>query len=199
MSHIFPRKVRLTLRPLHSSHLGTMASSSKRICCGDSPGLIPLHDNMTAEGWKSWGNETYPDARDQNDRHRYMDLADWYLRDLRRQYPENPYLYIEHVRRSPGHLEGSSKEGAVLETSEYRHLLRYLRLPYDTCPLPPRDKNPFSKANKAVLKRKLSSKGKEYSLNFLQSGSGRSKRPGFVRRPFSFVTRSARKIGRAHV
>lgn len=71
-------------------------------------------------------------------------------------------------------------------------MLRYLRLPYDTCPLPPRDRNPFSKVCKAALKRKLFSKGKEHPPNFLQSESGSSKLPGFVHRSFSFVTRSPR-------
>ncbi len=175
-----------------------MTRLSEQICCGDSPELIHLYDHITVEGYKSWRDETFPDAHDEGCHHRYIHLSDWYLRDLRQQYPDDPYLYLEHVRRSPGHLEGSSKEGAVLDIPEYRHLVGYLRLPYDTCPLPPRDRNPFSKVDMAVLKRKLSSKEEEKSPNFLPSGGSPAKRSGFVRKSFSFLKPSSKKGQELH-
>ncbi|PVH83755.1 hypothetical protein DL98DRAFT_529049 [Cadophora sp. DSE1049] len=46
---------------------------------------------------------------------RYSSMAGWELAIARRQWPNDPFLYIEYARRTPGHLEGSSRDGQLLD------------------------------------------------------------------------------------
>ncbi|KAK0100848.1 hypothetical protein ONS95_007295 [Cadophora gregata] len=45
----------------------------------------------------------------------YQSMTDWELAIARQRWPNNPYLYVEYARRTPGHLKGSSRNGQLLD------------------------------------------------------------------------------------
>ena len=89
-------------------------------CCNG-----PLHGLHTSEGrhgqsvhWDdiSYSQETFPGVWV---RYTYCSMQDWELDIARRQWPNNPFLYIEYARRTPGHLEGSSRDGELLDREPF--------------------------------------------------------------------------------
>ncbi|KAI9049831.1 hypothetical protein LZ554_005981 [Drepanopeziza brunnea f. sp. 'monogermtubi'] len=55
----------------------------------------------------------------------YSQMPDWELELMRKRYPEKPEFLIEHIRRDRGHLEGSSREMALLD--KYPDLLPFIK------------------------------------------------------------------------
>ncbi|KAH7407378.1 hypothetical protein BKA64DRAFT_705786 [Cadophora sp. MPI-SDFR-AT-0126] len=55
---------------------------------------------------------------------RYASMKDRDLEIARRQLPRHPYLYVEYAKQTPSHLEGSSRDGQLLDNQPF--LRQYL-------------------------------------------------------------------------
>ncbi|EKD12779.1 uncharacterized protein L3040_006931 [Drepanopeziza brunnea f. sp. 'multigermtubi'] len=120
-------------------------------CCYSKP--QPLYSFIDPSGvHNSWDDHFFtrvgPAPGRQWQRVYYSQMPDWELKLMRKRNPEKPKFLIEHIRRDKGHLEGSSREMALLD--KHPHLLPFVKR-CDVHDLP--DNSPWSSQNYAQRAR----------------------------------------------